>query len=147
MDLWARLTALASDTGAVGTVLYVGVMVTRSHLIRILLGLTVVEAGVNLLIVAVGYRPEAAAPILLGGQSVGPMVDPIPQALVLTAIVIGVGVLALGLALAVRVFETSGSLDVGLVGEPVETGKGVAPRHHHRRRRSRSVARPEGGGP
>jgi len=44
-----------------------------------------------------------------------PVVDPVPQALVLTAIVIGVGVLALALALAIQVYRHYGTLDVAKI--------------------------------
>ncbi len=104
-----------------GAVLYAGAiglfligcyaMVAERHLIRNILGLVLVESGVNLLLVAVGFRENAAAPILKAGQSAGMMVDPLPQALVLTAIVIGFGVLALALALVVRVHQAYGTLD------------------------------------
>ena len=78
-------------------------MVARYNLMRVLLGLALVESGVNLFLVAIGFRPDAAAPIIVGGVTDVPMVDPLPQALVLTAIVIGVGVLALAAALLIRV--------------------------------------------
>ena len=83
----------------------------RRNLIRILLSLAVLEAGVNLLLVAMGYRVDAAAPIFNSLTHSASMVDPIPQALVLTAIVIGVGVLALGLTLVIRVHRAYGTLD------------------------------------
>ncbi len=105
----------------IGTMLYAGAvglfiigiygLVARRHLMRNILGLVVLEGGVNLLLVAVGYRGGAGAPILRAGQAAGPLVDPLPQALVLTAIVIGFGVLALALALIVRVRESYGTLD------------------------------------
>ncbi len=86
-------------------------VVARRHLIRVLLGVAVIEAGVNLMLVAAGFRPGAAAPIFDPQAISGPMVDPIPQALVLTAIVIGVAVLALGLTLAIRIHRQYGTLD------------------------------------
>ncbi len=86
-------------------------MVVYHHLIRMIFGLLILEAGVNLFLLTTGFRPEADAPILTGATNASAMVDPIPQALVLTAIVIGVGVLALALALVVRVYQTQGTLD------------------------------------
>ncbi len=112
-------------TGAIALILLgIYAMVAPRDMFRVVLGLLLVQSGVNLFLVAVGYRPEAAAPILLGGQAVGPVVDPLPQALVLTAIVIGVGVLALGLALVVRVKDVYGTLDSREVAERMaaETG-------------------------
>ncbi len=124
-----------------GAVLYAGAiglfligfyaMVAERHLIRNILGLVLVESGVNLLLVAVGFRENAAAPILKAGQSAGMMVDPLPQALVLTAIVIGFGVLALALALVVRVHQAYGTLDARQVArlmraQNAASGPGVA---------------------
>jgi multisubunit Na+/H+ antiporter MnhC subunit len=109
--LEAQLLGYILYAGAIGLILLgVFAMVAFRHLIRMLLGLALLEAGVNLFLVAVGYRPESAAPILTGGVP-GSMVDPIPQALVLTAIVIGVGVLAVGLALVLRVHRAYRTLD------------------------------------
>lgn len=86
-------------------------MLVKRHLLRVLVALTLVESGVNLFLVAVGFRSDAAAPILEKGRAAA-MVDPIPQALILTAIVIGVGVLAVGLALTLRVHQAYGTVDV-----------------------------------
>ena len=52
------------------------------------------------------------------------MVDPLPQALILTAIVIGVGVLALGLALAIQVQRAYGTLDSRELAERLGKGAG-----------------------
>jgi len=108
--------------GAVGLVL-IGIagLTASNHLYRMLLALGIAEAGANLLLVLTGYRPDAAAPILLAGQAAGtPMVDPVPQALVLTAIVIGVGVQALGVALVMRVYRHYGTLDMRKLRERME---------------------------
>ena len=108
--------------GALGLVLLgLHAVSARRDLMRVLLGVALLQAGANLLLVAVGFRPGAGAPILTGSAG-GPMVDPIPQALILTTIVIGVGVLALGLALAVRLRETTGTLDAGRALEVIERG-------------------------
>lgn len=102
----------AMTIGAWGLIL-IGLfaMVTERDLVRIIFGLVLIGSGVNLFVVAVGFRPDAVAPILTGDMSPVSMVDPIPQALVLTSIVIDVGVLALALALGIRVQETLGTLD------------------------------------
>jgi multisubunit Na+/H+ antiporter MnhC subunit len=125
----AQLLGYILYGGAIGLmVIGVFAVISLRHLIRVLLGLALLEAGVNLFLVAVGFRPDAAAPILTGGAP-GPMVDPVPQALVLTAIVIGVGVLAVGLALAMRARQTYGTLDTSELAhaiarepEPAATG-------------------------
>jgi multicomponent Na+:H+ antiporter subunit C len=99
--------------GGVGLVVVgaVGLAVSR-HLLRLVLALGLAEVGANLLLVLAGYRWDAVAPILTGGAVTRPMVDPVPQALVLTSIVIGVGVQALAVALLIRVREAYGTLDI-----------------------------------
>jgi len=69
-------------------------VLTNKNLIKILMGLTLMEGAVNLFIITVGYVDGGTAPIFSDGlTSTGTFVDPITQALVLTAIVIGVSVL------------------------------------------------------
>lgn len=87
-------------------------LVISSNLFRMVLALVIAEAGANLLLVLVGYRADAVAPILGVHPAELPMVDPIPQVLVLTAIVIGVGVQALAVSALVRIYRVYGTLDV-----------------------------------
>jgi multisubunit Na+/H+ antiporter MnhC subunit len=116
-----------SETQIMGYLLYSGalaliviglfVIVTRHHLIRILLGLGLLEAGVNLVLLAAGFRADAQAPIVTELNKVGTsMVDPVPQALILTAIVIGVGVLALALAICLEIHRKYKTLDLRVLG-------------------------------
>lgn len=99
-------------TGAAGLLL-IGLagMVLSSHLYRMLLGLAIAEAGANLMLVIAGFKWHAAAPIIEPFSSAS-MVDPVPQAMVLTAIVIGVGVQALALTLIIRIKRAYGTLDM-----------------------------------
>ncbi len=95
----------------------------RRNLLRMVLGFAIMDTGVHLLIASIGFLPGRTAPIIddaalmadPGTLAVAAerVVDPVPQALVLTAIVIGVGVTALMLAYAVRLFAREGTLDVG----------------------------------
>lgn len=102
--------------GAIGLIV-IGIagLVISKNLYRILLALVIAEAGANMMLVLAGFRFDAIAPIITGafaaGQSV-PMVDPVPQAMVLTAIVIGVGVQALALSLIMLVYRHYGTLDM-----------------------------------
>jgi multicomponent Na+:H+ antiporter subunit C len=125
MEATLRETALLGEifyVGALGlVVLGIFAIVAVRHLVRVILGLTLLESGVNLFLVATGFRPGAVAPILVGQTTVAPMVDPIPQALILTAIVIGVGVQAVALALAIRVYRAYGTLDVRALAREVDT--------------------------
>jgi multisubunit Na+/H+ antiporter MnhC subunit len=108
----------------------IGMAVSR-HLLRLVLALAIAEAGANLLLALAGYRWDAVAPILAGAGATQPMVDPVPQALVLTAIVIGVGVQALAVALLIRVKEAYGTLDIRELKTRVEQdicgAAGIAP--------------------
>ncbi len=87
----------------------------KRNLIKIAIGITIVESGVNLFLITLGYREEGVAPIythLPPETSVpGGMVLPVPQALTLTSIVIGVAILALILSLVIKVYRKYGTLD------------------------------------
>ena len=117
---------ILSYCGAIGLIL-LGVigMVMYRHLIRIILSLMLLEGGVNLFLITVGYKSSAVAPILVNGQIPGAMVDPIPQALVLTAIVIGVGVQALALALVIKTYQAYGTLDTQELAEQLAQESGT----------------------
>ena len=83
-------------------------LVLQSSLTRIILGIGLLANGVNVLILATGSDP-GDAPII--GRD-GSFTDPVPQALVLTAIVIGFGITAFMLALAWRGWTIDGNDDV-----------------------------------
>jgi multicomponent Na+:H+ antiporter subunit C len=88
---------------------------TRRNLLKIVLGFALVDTGLHLLIAALGSNPDRTAPILnqpglLGNPDL--VVDPVPQALVLTAIVIGVGITALLLSYVIRLYAVRKSLDI-----------------------------------
>lgn len=91
-----------------------GALVKKS-LLKIVIGLSVMDSGLNLLIVAIGYLKGGTAPIFSPGYLNGTnkvMVDPVPQALVLTAIVIGFGVTAVALSLVIRLYRHHGTLNI-----------------------------------
>ncbi len=107
--------------GALGLILLgMGGIVMSSHLIRIIFAVALLEAGVNLILLLSSFREGAGAPIMLDGQFPQVMADPVPQALVLTAIVIGVGILALALSLALRLQRAYGTLDMGEIRQCME---------------------------
>lgn len=89
---------------------------TNRNILRMIVAFTVASTGVNLVMVAVGYIHGRTAPILNEAVPVAEaaqrIIDPVPQALVLTAIVIGVGVTALMLAYAYKLYESKGTLDI-----------------------------------
>jgi len=106
---------------AVGLIL-IGIagIVLSAHLVRVIFGIVLLEAGANLLLLLATYREGAAAPIFVKGAFPAVMADPVPQALVLTAIVIGVGILALTLSLALRVHRAYGTLDIREIRQRME---------------------------
>ena len=89
---------------------------TNRNILRMIVSFSVADTGVNLVMVAVGYMHGRTAPILNeavpAAQASALIIDPVPQALVLTAIVIGVGVTALMLAYAYKLYESKRTLDI-----------------------------------
>ncbi|WEM44217.1 Na+/H+ antiporter subunit C (plasmid) [Photobacterium sp. DA100] len=101
--------------------LVVGVFVTAGvylmlerHIIRILLGLILISNAVNLAIFTAGRLTPGNPPLIDLGSVLPPdgAADPLPQALILTAIVIGFGLLVFALMLLYRAYIETGSADV-----------------------------------
>jgi multisubunit Na+/H+ antiporter MnhC subunit len=86
-----------------------GILVKR-NLIKIVISLMIMEYAINLIFTLIGYREGATSPIVTGEWK--HFVDPLPQALVLTAIVIGLGTTALLVSFAVRIYEKYDTFDV-----------------------------------
>ena len=88
-------------------------IITKYNLIKTVIGLSICDYGVNLLIISIGYNPGATAPIFTQGelQAASYFVDPIPQALTLTSIVIGACVTAMSLSLVMKLKDMYGTLD------------------------------------
>jgi len=84
-------------------------MIMRPSMVKLILGLAFLSHAANLLIFTSGRITRAHAPILSADASVQVMANPLPQALVLTAIVISFGVLAFAMALLYRSYKTMGS--------------------------------------
>ena len=120
----------------VGILVAAGVYLILSRdLIRVMLGLSILSNGANLLIFTAGRVTRDAPPIIDPHAKVpeGIIANPLPQALILTAIVIGFSLLAFALVLTFRSYRATGNLDVdGLrFAEPMrddrrETGEGDA---------------------
>jgi len=83
----------------------------RKDLIKMIMGISLIEAGVNLFLIALGYRWESIAPIFTGAPSLA-MVMPTVQALTLTSIVIGVATLALLLSMVMIIYRHYHTTDV-----------------------------------
>ena len=84
---------------------------TSRNLIHLTLCLTVMQSSTYLLLLAIGYRNGAGAPIFEGKKLGTPAVDPVVQAVTLTDIVVSVTVVALILALALDANELAGTVD------------------------------------
>lgn len=84
----------------------------KRNLVKIIVGLGIIEYSMNLFFVLLGYRYHGRAPIDAQAQHVLNMVDPLPQALVLTSIVIGLGITALVISIAIRIYDRYGTFDI-----------------------------------
>jgi len=97
---------------AVGTYL-----VLRRDVVRVVWGVAIMSQAANVYLVTMGNpRPGELVPVLLGHAEEGAITDPLVQALVLTAIVIGFGTTAFALVLTYRVYEEHGSIDLESLG-------------------------------
>jgi multicomponent Na+:H+ antiporter subunit C len=106
---------------AVAALVLVGLyaVIFKRNLIKIVIGITLIESGVNLFLITLGYKEGSIAPIYTASPS-SIMSMPVPQALTLTSIVIGVAVLALMLTLVIHIYRHYGTLDVRKIKEDEE---------------------------
>jgi multicomponent Na+:H+ antiporter subunit C len=86
-------------------------IVSSRNLIHLTICLSIIQSSTYILLLSIGYRKGARAPILLHLPPGTPAVDPVVQALVLTDIVVEVTVAALLLALAIQAHKRFGTLD------------------------------------
>jgi multicomponent Na+:H+ antiporter subunit C len=92
-------------------------VVSSRNLLHLGVCLSVMQSSTYVLLLAIGYRNKATAPIFKGVHVGHPAVDPVVQALTLTDIVVSVTVLALILALALDVHKERGTVDPDKVVE------------------------------
>ena len=89
-------------------------MLTQRNMIRMIIGFSLTDTGIHMVMVSIGYVTGGTAPIINDAvpmaDAVNRVVDPVPSALVLTAIVIGLGVTAVMLSFAVRIYKARGTL-------------------------------------
>ena len=89
-------------------------MLTQRNMIRMIIGFSLTDTGIHMVMVSIGYVTAGTAPIINDAvpmtEAVNRVVDPVPSALVLTAIVIGLGVTAVMLAFAVRIYKARKTL-------------------------------------
>ncbi|MCQ9205328.1 MAG: sodium:proton antiporter [Omnitrophica bacterium] len=89
----------------------------KRNIIKIIVGIIIAEYAVNLLFILVAYRKNGRSPILSPDTEIINMVDPLPQALVLTSIVIGLAVTSLLVVIAMRIYEKYGTFDITKIRE------------------------------
>jgi len=85
---------------------------TKRDLIKIILSIGILGYAANLFLVLIAYKKDAMFPILTQNSQAAAMVDPLPQAMVLTSIVIELGTTALLVAFAVKLFEKYKTFDI-----------------------------------
>ena len=94
-------------------VLMVGLytVIAKTNLVKKLIGLSIFQSAVFLMYITMDKVEGGTAPIIQKGVENQVYSNPLPQVLILTAIVVSVSTLALGLAIAVRVFEAYGTIE------------------------------------
>ncbi|NNH75180.1 cation:proton antiporter subunit C [Nocardia uniformis] len=96
-------------------------VISHGNLLKKLIGLSLFQVSVFMLYISVGKVDNGRAPIVRD-DAVTVYSNPLPHVLILTAIVVGVATTALGLALAVRIFEAYGSIEESEILERDATG-------------------------
>ncbi len=89
----------------------------KRNLIKIIIGLSIMGYAVNLFFVLIGYKHNSTFPIfskenIISQQQNINMVDPLPQALVLTTIIIGLAITIILVSIAIRLYEKYNTFDI-----------------------------------
>jgi len=91
-------------------------IISQKNIIKMIISFSIIDTSIHLLLVAIGYIRNRTAPIIDSSvdklQAADQITDPLPQALVLTSIVIGVGITALLLTYALKLFRQNKSLEI-----------------------------------
>ena len=91
-------------------------IISQKNIIKIIISFSILDTSIHLILVSIGYIRNKTAPIIdeavTKTDAVNQIVDPLPQALVLTAIVIGLGITALMLGYALQLYRKKHSLDI-----------------------------------
>ena len=85
------------------------IVVSRGNMVKKLVGLALFQTSVYILYISPGKILNGTAPILADGYSI--YSSPLPHVLILTAIVVGIATLALGLSLVIRINEEFGTIE------------------------------------
>ena len=87
-------------------------VLTKRNIIKIVIGLMIMELSLFLFFALIGYVDNGIAPIIVKGVQKAKFVDPLPQAIVLTAIVIGLATNAMLMAIAIRLYKKYNTFDI-----------------------------------
>jgi multisubunit Na+/H+ antiporter MnhC subunit len=87
-------------------------VITRRNLIKIAISLSIMEVSTFLFLALIGYIEHGQAPIVNPAEPDQVYVDPLPQALVLTAIVIGLATTSLLMAVVIRIYRKYKTFDI-----------------------------------
>ncbi len=88
-------------------------LLTQKHIIKTFISIAIMESSVFLLFIGLSYKQTFLAPILADGQqNFSQMNDPVPQAMILTAIVIGMAVLALGVSFTIEYYKLTSKTNI-----------------------------------
>jgi multicomponent Na+:H+ antiporter subunit C len=87
-------------------------VIVQKNIIKKIIGLNIMETSVFFFLVSLGYLKNGVAPIYGAGVEPHQMVNPIPQALILTGIVVAVSTTAVALSLVILLYKQYGTLDV-----------------------------------
>lgn len=84
----------------------------KRNIIKIIVGVGIMEYAVNLFFILVGYHSKGRSPVFSETQKIINMVDPLPQAVIMTAIVIELSVMLMLIAIAIRIYDRYGTFDI-----------------------------------
>ena len=87
-------------------------VVRKRNLIKIIIGIGIMEYAVNLFFVLTGYSEGGRSPIFASDQVIKKMVDPVSQAVVSTVIVIGLSLTLVLITIAIKIYEKYGTFDI-----------------------------------
>jgi multicomponent Na+:H+ antiporter subunit C len=86
-------------------------VIMRRNMVKKLIGLNIMETSVFFFYISLGYLKNGVSPVAGPGIDPGHMVNPVPQVLVLTGIIVAVGVTALALSMVILLYRWYGTLD------------------------------------
>jgi multicomponent Na+:H+ antiporter subunit C len=93
------------------------VMIESDNFVKKIIGMNVFQTGIFVFFISIAFRAGGQSPVVRSGGGGGPFVSPLPHVLILTAIVVGVSLTAVALALVVRIYESYGTVNENTLAE------------------------------